>query len=326
MDLITKTPGLIHIAEEIFSNLDRKSLLECQNVNEHWGSILRNPWFWFRRMEQYAKLSEEHQKEWKDFCEKLSKLNLTTDMIPPLNYIYSQLEDSVTLDGTYWNAIRLTEHSSGESEIVRIMASSNLSIEYSGCNAPIEIVRFMAPLIGNPKVENEFGESPIHYATHRGHTEIVKILAHLTEDPNAPDKSGGTPIYWAARWGHTEIVKILAPLTTNPNAPDVHGCTAIYWAAYKGHTEIVKILAPLTDNPNARDNYGKTPIYWAAQNGHLEMVKLLAPLTDNPNAGAYGKTPIQLAAQNGHTEIRKTLMQAKKFRNFFKEKNTKRCK
>ena len=111
MDLITRTPGLIHIAEEIFSNLDRNSLFECQKVNEYWGSILRNPWFWFRRMEHYAKLSEEHQKEWKDFCEKLSKLNLTKDMTPPLNYIYSKLEDSVTLDGTYWNAIRLTEHS-----------------------------------------------------------------------------------------------------------------------------------------------------------------------------------------------------------------------
>ena len=106
MDLITRTPGLINIAEEIFSNLDRNSLLESQKVNEYWGSILRNPWFWFRRMEHYAKLSEEHQKEWKDFCEKLSKLNLTKDMTKPLNYIYSQLEDSVTLNETYWDAIR----------------------------------------------------------------------------------------------------------------------------------------------------------------------------------------------------------------------------
>merc|ERR1719367_378 len=56
-------------------------------------------------MECYAKLSEEHQKKWKDFCEKLSKLNLTKDMTTPLNYIYSQLEDSVTLKRTYWNAI-----------------------------------------------------------------------------------------------------------------------------------------------------------------------------------------------------------------------------
>ena len=77
MDLITKTPGLIHIAEQIFSNLEREILLQCQKVNEYWARILRNPWFWYNRMTQNTELSEEHQKEWMDFCEKLNKLVLT---------------------------------------------------------------------------------------------------------------------------------------------------------------------------------------------------------------------------------------------------------
>merc|ERR1719433_380648 len=79
-------------------------------------------------MEHYAILSEEHQKEWKDFCEKLSKLNLTKDMTTPLNYIYSKLEDSVTLNQTYWDAIR-TENSSADGS--------------AGYNASVEIVRIM---------------------------------------------------------------------------------------------------------------------------------------------------------------------------------------
>ena len=221
MDLITRTPGLIHIAEEIFSNLDRNSLLEYQKVNEYWECIIRNPWFWFRRMQHYAKLSEEHQKEWKDFCEKLSKLNLTKDMTPPLNYIYSQLEDSVTLNETYWFAICT-------------------SSEYS---AFAEIVRIMAPLIENPNSLSEDGDTTICWAAQNGHAEIVKILAPLTNNPNAPNQYGSTPIFKAAWFGHTEIVKILAPLTDNPNAPDKDGKTPIYWASHKGHTEIVKILA-----------------------------------------------------------------------------------
>ena len=98
MDLITTTPGLFHIAEQIFSNLDRNSLLQCCEVNEHWANILRNPWFWFNRMKQNTKLSQEDQKEWEDFCEKLNKLNLTKDMTPGLNFIYGQLEDSVRLN------------------------------------------------------------------------------------------------------------------------------------------------------------------------------------------------------------------------------------
>ena len=82
MDRITKAPGLIHIAEQIFSYLDRNDLMQCQEVNEYWASILRNPWFWYTRMTQKATLSQEHQKEWMDFCENLSKLNLTKDMNP----------------------------------------------------------------------------------------------------------------------------------------------------------------------------------------------------------------------------------------------------
>merc|ERR1712016_574215 len=49
-------------------------------------------------MTQNTTLSQEHQKEWMDFCEKLCKLNLTKDMTLPLNCIYGQLEDSVTLN------------------------------------------------------------------------------------------------------------------------------------------------------------------------------------------------------------------------------------
>jgi len=292
MDLITITPGLIHIAEEIFSNLDRNSLLECQKVNEYWGSILRNPWFWFRRMEHYAKLSEEHQNEWKEFCEKLCKLKLTEDLTPYLNLIYGQLEDSMTLNSTYWDVI--------------IKA-----IEFSGCKVLLEIIRIMASLIENPNATfpNHFRTTPICEAAKNGHTEIVKILAPLTENPNIPGKyDTTTPIREAAKNGHTEIIKILAPLTANPNAPDIYGKIPIYLAAYYGHTEVVKILAPLTDNPNAPDKDGYTPIYWAAYKGHTDIVKILAPLTNNPNAPDNdGITPIYRAAYSGHAEIVKIL-------------------
>ena len=122
MDLITTTPGLIHIAEQIFSNLDRYSLLICQKVNVHWASILQNPWFWLNRTMQKTTLSQEHQKEWIKFCEKLSKLDITEDMAPLLNYIYGQLEDSVTLNETYWFAISMSCRYRSSAEIVRIMA------------------------------------------------------------------------------------------------------------------------------------------------------------------------------------------------------------
>merc|ERR1719510_707323 len=66
-------------------------------------------------MTQNTTLSQEHQKEWMDFCEKLCKLNLTKDMTPGLNFIYKQLEDSVTLHKTYCSTI--PRDSSWDSEL-----------------------------------------------------------------------------------------------------------------------------------------------------------------------------------------------------------------
>merc|ERR1719266_2769046 len=78
-------------------------------------------------MTQNTTLSQEHQKEWMDFCEKLCKLNLTKAMTPGLNFIYKQLEDSVTLHETYWSAI--PRDSSSDSEFSQSSMSANLCAE-----------------------------------------------------------------------------------------------------------------------------------------------------------------------------------------------------
>ena len=164
MDLITKTPGLQHIAEQIFSNLDRNSLWQCQKVNDYWWNIIMKPLFWLKPS---TKLSEEHQNEWMRFWQKLSKRNLTMDMTPPLNYIYGKLEDSVTLNETYWIAIT-------NGDLLNLSHSRYTSVS-------AEIIRIMAPLFENPNTPDENGKSPIYWAALKEHTEIVKILAPLTE-------------------------------------------------------------------------------------------------------------------------------------------------
>ena len=43
MDRITKSPGLHHILEEIFVNLNYPSIFECLNVNTIWREVLNGP-------------------------------------------------------------------------------------------------------------------------------------------------------------------------------------------------------------------------------------------------------------------------------------------
>ena len=52
MDQITKSPGLYHIAEKIFLELNHENLLHCEAVNNNWNHILAskdtNSRFWYK--------------------------------------------------------------------------------------------------------------------------------------------------------------------------------------------------------------------------------------------------------------------------------------
>ena len=52
LESLTKNPGLQHIAEEIFQNLDKHSLLKLRLVNSSWKGILDRPMFWYRKLKR----------------------------------------------------------------------------------------------------------------------------------------------------------------------------------------------------------------------------------------------------------------------------------
>ena len=76
MDLITKNPGLQHIAENIFLNLNHVTLLKCQNVNTEWKKILESPFFWLKKcVRQFGSSSEkikENQSQWSKLFQNLN--------------------------------------------------------------------------------------------------------------------------------------------------------------------------------------------------------------------------------------------------------------
>ena len=237
MEKILNNPGLVHLAENIFENLDHEKLEICGQINQSSTKLLANPIFWLRK---FAALSKENHKDWITVIQSVKNTDKE-------KYITSYLK---------WNLKK--------DSLVDLPCYTNLAVQddfrkriresakkWRSFDEDAEIVQILAPLTENPNARYGCGSTPIHWAACYGHTKIVKILVPLTHNPNAPDNYEHTPIYHAACNGNTEIVKILAPLTDNPNAPDDIKQTPIYWAARNGHMEIVKILAPLTDNPNA---------------------------------------------------------------------------
>ena len=64
MDIVTKTPGLQHLSEDIFKLLDKKSSLQCRSVNSFWKNILEKPNFWLKKLSQEdGKIDEQQQKD-----------------------------------------------------------------------------------------------------------------------------------------------------------------------------------------------------------------------------------------------------------------------
>ena len=295
---ILNNPGLQHLAEIIFGNLEVEHFKICRLLNQSAkrildGPMFQDPMYWLKN---FRGLSIGNQYDWAKAIQSVQ--NSFERKYAIISYLQWNLQKEVMDDlPCYTNSAIQDDF---RMKIGQVFCKRDSSDE------DVQVLKMLAPLTDKPNAPDKSGYTPIQWAAKNGHTELVKILTPLTNNPNSPNDYKRTPIHSAAQNGHVEIIKILIPLTDNTNAQDRIGYTPIHLAAMNGHTEIVKILAPLSDNPNAKDFLGRNPIYEAACNGHLEIVKILAPLTNNPNApDKYGKTPSSVAR---NAEIRNFLI------------------
>ena len=61
MEKIINNPGLQHLAEKVFLNLNVKDMKICAEINQSCKQILKNPMFCLRKFEL---LSNKNQKNW----------------------------------------------------------------------------------------------------------------------------------------------------------------------------------------------------------------------------------------------------------------------
>ena len=243
METLIKTPGLQHLAENIFLNLNYQEVKTCGLLNETFDlftdQLIENPFFLLKRF-VLGGMSKKNENDWTEIIQKTRGTNIEESVFLYLNQYF---KNEKVADFGVPSIIKKVTYGIGNLSIV------SQDYYYD------EIVKILDPLNYIPNVRQHFGDiprSPICWAAIYGHTKIVKIMATLSDIPNswynddAKYDNGRTPIFMATCNGHTEIVKILAPLTDNPNAPNNYGETPIYKAAWYGFTEIVRILVPLT--------------------------------------------------------------------------------
>lgn len=141
---------------------------------------------------------------------------------------------------------------------------------------------------------------PAITAARLGHTNCLTTAYRELGVFNERDDFGATPIHFASRNGHLECLKWLVTRSgVSPNAVARNGATAAHDAAAMGHLACLHYL--LENTPcSASDTTaeGATVLHMACRFGRLQVVKWLMDYTGaSPGEkGANGVTPVHLCA------------------------------
>ena len=267
MDQIVNTPGLQHIIEMIFFNLDFEDLMNCQSVNKSCKNILENPMFWLKKWSFDRGLSKKNQVIWIKALRMTKNTNLETNVVL---YIKKIIKIGHFVDVPCY----IEDHS--------VKKATEISFEDALCQKDVGVIQILAPMARIINAPN---------------TKLHEILG--------PYKRGRRSFYDEPEFLDIDVIKVLAPLVKNFDDSNnrYSEYTTIHHAAFVGQLDVIRFLAPLTENPNAV-GYGGTPIHQAAWKGHLDIIKFLTSLTDNPNTPNNFRYPNLLGAYYIATERR----------------------
>jgi len=141
---------------------------------------------------------------------------------------------------------------------------------------------------------------PAISAARLGHANCLTTAYRDLGVFNARDDFGATPIHFASRNGHLECLQWLVTRSgVSPNAVSRNGATAAHDAAAMGHLSCLKYLLENTPcSPSETTLEGATVLHMACRFGRLEVVKWLMNYTGaSPGEkGANDVTPVHLCA------------------------------
>ena len=97
----------------------------------------------------------------------------------------------------------------------------------------------------------------LHLAACRGYLEIVRALLKHHADTNAPDDFGRTPLHYASR-RDVDVVRCLLNHGADPQARDKDQKTSLHMASSSGNLDIARLLLEHGAEVGAEDKSGRT--------------------------------------------------------------------
>ncbi|MCP4771092.1 MAG: ankyrin repeat domain-containing protein [Planctomycetes bacterium] len=113
----------------------------------------------------------------------------------------------------------------------------------------------------------------IYGAAYTGNIEAIKQHLVAGTDVNAKNEWGGTPLHFATFGSYKEVVELLIAKGADVNAKDGVGETPLHWAAKEGNKEVVELLISKGADVNAKDDVGDTPVDWADNKETADLLR-----------------------------------------------------
>jgi ankyrin repeat protein len=87
------------------------------------------------------------------------------------------------------------------------------------------------------------GNSSLHLVAVHGHVDILKLLLKLGAEPDKENDYGWTPLMFASFYGHVHICELLLNIkSVNPDRVNALSLNALKCSIYKGHIQITEML------------------------------------------------------------------------------------
>ena len=186
LEKILNNPGLQHLAENIFNNLNFEHLEVCRRINKASKQILdcqmEKPMFMLKK---FRRLSKENQNKWIKLIESTKDFEKKKDITVYLEWNLKKYVNGPLVDLPCYSRPAIQDNF--RRRIMEICKQ-----EWKPSDKDMEIIKILAPLIDNSNAHIH-GNTPIYWAAYYGHIEVVKILVPLIENPDAPNSFGNTP-------------------------------------------------------------------------------------------------------------------------------------
>ena len=155
---------------------------------------------------------------------------------------------------------------------------------------------------------NHSGSTPLMRTCYNGHVNVATYLVEQGANIHLQDEDGDTCLHYAAEGGHVEVVSKLLAVGAKENQDCVNarnhsGSTLLMITCYFGHVNVATYLVEHGANIHLQDKDGDTCLYYAAQRGHVEVVSKLLALGAKETQNCQRLTPLLVASNHCKIEM-----------------------